>query len=388
MLSRPLRHPSTMAAFPQFQLLAPELQAEVSSFLPVQDLLSFNRTSKRIHALTIPNLFRRVDLDLVVYEPATDAWPYQTDNALELRGTQRRLIRAVAAHPEYANYIHDLSWHVFLPEDCAPPPAPISPPATWPDHLYPGLEKAIALAPTSFTQRSSHETSTSPLEFFQRLEMAQRVRLNFSRGDMFQELPAFLFPRAHSIALAGLATERLACSVLHSLGRLRELVLDHIHSPEPDFVLRLLEHLTGHCDSLQHLALRKGGNSRADEPFDLLAEERTLVQFGHLANSCRATLQHLALGLTPIVHGIVFFGADNRLCHVREWFLPVVFNPELGAWPQLCEFSMEGIALESSDVARVQLNSPRVHITYCLDAEAALEEHAPVVAETPPKINR
>lgn len=362
-----------MAAFPQFQLLAPELQAEISSFLPLHDLLNLMLTAKRIHALSAPNLYHRVDLDIVVNEP-TEEWPFPSDDSFEVRRAQRRLIRTVAARPQYAHYIHDLSWHVFL-DDCTPPPAPISPPAGWTEQMWPGLERAIALVPAPV--HTVQEVAESPVDFFQRLEMAERVHLNFSRGEMVQDLPAVLFPRVAAVHLAGLATGRLASSILHSLGRLRELVLDHIHSPEPDFLPRLLEHLAGRCYSLERLALRKSGNARADEPFDLAAEEAVLTRFAALADACRATLTALTAALTPIFHGVVFFGADNRPAHFRRWVLPRAFG---AGWPRLARLQLEGIALAPPDIAAIHAAAPRAHVSV-RDAVTAFEYPAPAVLE-------
>ncbi|EJD51808.1 hypothetical protein AURDEDRAFT_158654 [Auricularia subglabra TFB-10046 SS5] len=362
-----------MAAFPQFQLLAPELQAEISSFLQPPDLLNLMRTAKRIHALSVPNLYHRVDLDILVTEPTED-WPFASDNSIDVRGAQRQLMRTVAAHPEYANYIHDLSWHVFL-DDCTPPPAPISPPVGWTEQMFPGLERAIALVPVPM--HTVQDVSETPIDFFQRLEMAERVYLNFSRGDMVQELPSVLFPRVAAVHLAGLATERLASSILHSLGRLRELVLDHIHSPEPDFLPRLLDYLAGRCYNLERLALRKSGNARADEPFDVEAEEAVLTRFSYLADACRATLKTLTVALTPIFHGVVFFGPDNRPAHFRQWVLALAFSAD---WPRLAHLQLEGIALAPADIAAVHSAAPRVHVSV-RDAVTAFEYPAPALVQ-------
>jgi len=325
-----------MVTFPQFQQLAPELQAEVSACLPTEDLLSLNLASRRLHALTIHQVLRRVDLDLVIESPATASWPYQVDNSYELRANQRKLIHTLAQNPEYAAYIRDLSWHIF-------------------------------------------SDAGVPLEFFRTLDQVEAIRLNVSRGDMAGSLDeaGAMFPRLTTVTLAGQVTPQLANMTLHSPSRLHELVLDHIYSPEPDFLLRLLDVLKGQCPVLERLALRRPGNSRSDEPFNVAAEETTLVAFASFANSCRATLTDLEFALTPLSHGIVFFGHDNRPSHVRAWLLPAVFAPALGTWPLLRRLKLGGIALNSVDMSGISQAAPGVMVDLALDADAPGEYPMP-----------
>ncbi|KAH7106876.1 hypothetical protein BKA62DRAFT_219714 [Auriculariales sp. MPI-PUGE-AT-0066] len=326
-----------MIAFHRFQQLAPELQAEVSACLPTSDLLNLNVASREMHALTTAHVLRRIELDLVVYEPATAAWPYQVDNSMELHQAQRKVIDTVAKHPEYAGYVHDLSWHVFA------------------------------------------DAGGMPSDFFRSLNSVERVRLNVSRGELMLDHANFgtLFPRMSAMTFAGQVTSELTAMTLHSPARLHELVLDHVHSPEPDFLLQLLEQLVGNCPELERLALRKPGNARGHEPFDLVTEEATLRRFAALANSCRATLSHLELTLTPMSHSIIFFGCDNRSWHVRSWLLPATFDPALGAWPLLRHLKLGGIALEPSELSHIKQAAPRVDVSLEVDAAAPGEYAMP-----------
>jgi len=348
-------------SFPHFSLLAPELQCQVSAFLPPNDLLNLNLVSKRLNRLTTPWLYARISSLLEIYEPPSVHSPVQMDNGFAIRRAQRQLIGTLDAHPELARYIRDLNWHVFLDEAAPFPTQPylrdLLPP------LPDGLDKFDAFH-ASQTQPSPSNTRISGdvFDFFGKLGMVQRLHLDFSRGDIAAPFPERPFPRAHSIRLSGHINADITNSIIHTPSRLRELCLDHVFAPELNFLSNLFEDLTRRCDNLQRLSLLKGGNSRSDEPFDVSSEAATLSEFISFAASCASTLEHLKLALTPISHGIVLFGADLRPTHFAEFVMPLLLQ-NAAAWKSLRSLELEGIAVRSSDLEKLQFAFPRVIIS-------------------------
>lgn len=228
-----------MSGFSRFTELPAEIQCVIASHLRPSTLRSLNRTSRRLHAITLPFIYRRVVLISRVTSVETPWSPQIDDSSLIIR-RQRLFQRTIEAKPEYGMLVKELHWSFLVTPSANTSGATSrslkSPfteitnrrPVTSPNPASPPPFKKSA----QISSYPSSQTSTIPL-FFDNLVNVHSAHLQFPiscNGKATTTGNPRILPNIRKIRLSGHVPEDLHSSLLSGFNQLEKLDLDHVRT--------------------------------------------------------------------------------------------------------------------------------------------------------------
>ncbi|KAI1383865.1 uncharacterized protein F4822DRAFT_53987 [Hypoxylon trugodes] len=220
-----------------FQKLPQELQLHIAELCTRSTLLSLLNTSKALHQLLTPVLYRVIDLsshngpDINLRVPSTSVpsdWPVNRDNPIDgtVYDKQRALIRTLRSHPSLGQHVRILRWTTVdysqhVEENELMP--------LW-DQYNEGIISRRKLK-TCLEEYTFNNCTSRLWDTFTTFAHVLEVDIAFMGADYREAYPPPpLFQHVQSLRLSGMASSFLIRSILKSTnpGLLRHL---HLNNP-------------------------------------------------------------------------------------------------------------------------------------------------------------
>ena len=209
------RYPLTPLSMPPE--LSNELWLAIFRLCDRSAQLQLNLVSKGFRVLCLPLIYRDVDLSthnsgilhpvhLLTWGPNPTPLERAEDKIKQVQKAQESFLDTLLQHPEYALFIHALTWTLTFGPDLDDQDLPV-------DHIHHPHNQTWRVLLT--------------LEKVQRLDLASEHYL--MRHAYVRDCPELLFPAAKSVRLSGVMNEKLAGSIIsHRPDRLEELIIDDV----------------------------------------------------------------------------------------------------------------------------------------------------------------